>query len=209
MIKEAMRPKRKKKKEREKDTRFNVSNGNGMERNKNGDRDDRLSFVDSFIIDWLLLLLQIILLRVRHRNDEQPYYDYRIILFFFFFFFPSYVPLIFFIFVFGSMPYHVFEMPEIENGWESVIAQHAMYDAMWRCFDVSCLRSRSSIEVLGMIFFFFHIECTKECVSAPYLYVPYEYISPSRHFLSRRIHDFYLLCILYILLLLYFAMNVT
>lgn len=60
----------------------------------------------------------------------------------------------------------------------------------------------------GMIFHATR-RCTKECVSVvPRLRV----CQISRHFLSRRIHDFYLLCILYILLLLlllYFAMNVN
>lgn len=105
--------KKKKKKEEKKKTRVQRFDGNGIEWSGITEIAMIVSFVDSFIIDWLLLLLQIILLRVPHLNDEQSYYDYRII---FFFFPPPPPPNFSFIFVSGSMPYHVFEMPEIENG---------------------------------------------------------------------------------------------
>lgn len=82
MIKEAMRSWKKKKKERgKKKTRVQRFDGNGIEWSGITEIAMIVSFVDSFIIDWLLLLLQIILLRVPHLNDEQSYYDYRIIFF--------------------------------------------------------------------------------------------------------------------------------
>lgn len=82
MIKEAMRSwKKKKKKEEKKKTRVQRFDGNGIEWSGITEIAMIVSFVDSFIIDWLLLLLQIILLRVPHLNDEQSYYDYRIIFF--------------------------------------------------------------------------------------------------------------------------------
>lgn len=87
---------KKKRKERgKKKTRVQRFDGNGIEWSGITEIAMIVSFVDSFIIDWLLLLLQIILLRVPHLNDEQSYYDYRII---FFSFPPS--PLIFLLFSF-------------------------------------------------------------------------------------------------------------
>lgn len=112
MIKEAMRSwKKKKRKRKKKDTSSTFRwKRNRMERN-NGDRDDRLfrrffhhrlvivTAANNFVARsssqrWAILL------RLSH----------------YFFFFPPLPPNFSFIFVSGSMPYHVFEMPEIENG---------------------------------------------------------------------------------------------
>lgn len=192
-------------------TRVQRFDGNGMEWSGITEIAMIVSFVDSFIIDWLLLLLQIILLRVPHLSDEQILLRLS---HYFFFFFPLTFPQFFFFFYFRFWEHAV---PCIrDRKWiESALLRKILRCTM-RCHDVSssCLRSRSSIEVFWEWFFFFSFHTSNAqknafpCAPTWYTIRVYIYISPSRHFLSRRIHDFYLLCILYILLLLYFAMNV-
>lgn len=170
-------------------TRVQRFDGNGMEWSGITEIAMIVSFVDSFIIDWLLLLLQIILLRVPHLSDEQILLRLS---HYFFFFFPLTFPQFFFFFYFRFWEHAV---PCIrDRKWiESALLRKILRCTM-RCHDVSssCLRSRSSIEVFWEWFFFFSFHTSNAqknafpCAPTWYTIRVYIYITLETFFISTH-----------------------